>query len=131
MSDTDPDEEYPSTKLVDMVRSCIKHVLGYDTVEYEVPFVTFRERLKSEVVNASHPVYSQLMSSPYFYKKTITKTLLNLAKTLQDSAEREMFCKYWLYNSWNLAAYPLMTVGQSDVLTPKQIAMETSIYRSR
>ena len=89
MSDTDPDEEYPSTKLVDMVRSCIKHVLGYDTVEYEVPFVTFRERLKSEVVNASHPVYSQLMSSPYFYKKTITKTLLNLAKTLQDSAERE------------------------------------------
>ena len=50
MSDTDPDEEYPSTKLVDMVRSCIKHVLGYDTV---------------------------------------TKTLLNLAKTLQDSAERE------------------------------------------
>ena len=89
MSDTDPGEEYPSTKLVDMVRSCIKHVLGYDTVEYEVPFVTFRERLKSEVVNASHPVYSQLMSSPYFYKKTITKTLLKLAKTLQDSADRE------------------------------------------
>lgn len=89
MSDTDPDEEYPSTKLVDMVRSCIKHVLGCDIVEYEVPFVTFRDRLKAEVVNTTHPMYSQLMSSPYFYKKTITKTLLNLAKTLQDSAERE------------------------------------------
>lgn len=89
MSDTDPDEEYPSTKLVDMVRSCIKHVLGYDTVEYEIPFATFREQLKFEVVNTSHPMYSQLISSPYFYKKTITKTLLNLAKTLQDSAERE------------------------------------------
>ena len=46
-SDDEPDEEYPSTKLVDMVRSCIKHVLGYDTFEYEVPFVTFRDRLKS------------------------------------------------------------------------------------
>ena len=88
-SDDEPDEEYPSTKLVDMVRSCIKHVLGYDTFEYEVPFVTFRDRLKAEIINTSHPMYSQLMSSPYFYKKTITKTLLNLAKTLHDSAERE------------------------------------------
>lgn len=88
-SDNEPDEEYPSTKLVDMVRSCIKHVLGYDTVEYEVPFITFRDRLKAETINTSHPMYSQLMSSPYFYKKTITKTLLNLAKTLQDGAERE------------------------------------------
>ena len=34
-------------------------------------------------------MYGQLCASPYFYKKTITKTLLNLAKTLQDSAERE------------------------------------------
>lgn len=89
MSEGDPNEEYPSTKLVDMVRSCIKHVLGYDTVEYEVPFVTFRDRLKAEIVNTTHPMYGQLLSSPYFYKKTITKTLLNLAKTLQDSAERE------------------------------------------
>lgn len=89
MSDDDPDEEYPSTKLVDMVRSCIKHVLGYDTIEYEIPFVTFRDRLKTEIVNQMHPMHKQLMAAPYFYKKTITKTLLNLAKTLQDSAERE------------------------------------------
>ena len=89
MSDDDPDEEYPSTKLVDMVRSCIKHVLGYDAIEYEIPFAAFRNRLKTEIVNQIHPMYKQLMASPYFYKKTITKTLLNLAKTLQDSAERE------------------------------------------
>lgn len=89
MSDNDSDEEYPSTKLVDMVRSCIKHVLGYDTIEYEIPFVTFRDCLKVEIINQMHPIYKQLMESPYFYKKTTTKTLLNLAKTLQDSAERE------------------------------------------
>lgn len=89
MSETDPDEEYPSTKLVDMVRSCIKHVLGNDIIECNVPFASFRDRLKTDVVTTAHPMYSQLMGSPYFYKKTATKTLLNLAKTLQDSAERE------------------------------------------
>lgn len=89
MSNDDSEEEYPSTKLVDMVRSCIKHVLGYEKIEYEVPFVTFREQLKIEVVNREHPLYEQVLASPYFYKKTITKTLLNLSKTLQDSAERE------------------------------------------
>lgn len=89
MSNDEAEEEYPSTKLVDMVRSCIKHVLGYDKIEYEIPFITFREALKSEIINHHHSMYAQLMSAPYFYKKTITKTLLNLAKTLQDSAERE------------------------------------------
>lgn len=89
MSNEDPSEEYPSTKLVDMVRSCIKHVLGYEAVEYEVPFVTFRDQLKIEIISRDHPLYEQILVSPYFYKKTITKTLLNLAKNLQDGAERE------------------------------------------
>lgn len=89
MSNDEEGEVYPSTKLIDMVRSCIQHVLGYSEFEYEVPFIKFRESLKSEIVNQNHPMYLQLVDAPYFYKKTITKTLLNLAKTLSDSAERE------------------------------------------
>ena len=89
MSNEDPSEEYPSTKLTDMVRSCVKHVLGQDRVEYEVSFIGFRERLKTESINKNHPVYESLLQSPYFYIKTVTKTLLNLAKSLHDGAERE------------------------------------------
>jgi len=85
----DEEEEFPYTKLIDMVRSCIKYVLGYESVEYEVPFGSFRNRLKAEVITVDSELFEQVKTSPYFYKKTITKTLLNLAKTLQDSAERE------------------------------------------
>lgn len=89
MSD-DTTEEYPSTKLVDMVRSCMQHVLGIEIQEYDdASFALFREKLKAEIINKEHPLYEQLLASPYFYKKTITKTLLNFAKTLQDGAERE------------------------------------------
>lgn len=90
MSLEEEGEEFPVTKLVDMVRSCVKYVLGYDSMEYEMPFGSFRDRLKTEIVNSSNDLYEQLKTSPYFYKKTITKTLLNLAKTLQESAEREI-----------------------------------------
>ncbi|MDE6867934.1 MAG: hypothetical protein K2J83_02185 [Clostridia bacterium] len=90
MSLEEDEEEFPVTRLIDMVRSCIKYVLGYDSIEYEVPFGSFRDRLKSEIVNSGSDIYEQLKTSPYFYKKTITKTLLNLAKTLQEGAEREV-----------------------------------------
>lgn len=83
-------EEYPYTKLVDMVRSCVQHVLGVEFQEYDGgSFGSFRERLKVEIINNSHPMFDQLVSSPYFYKRTITRTLLNFAKTLPDGAERE------------------------------------------
>lgn len=90
MSVEDDGDEFPVTRLIDMVRSCVKYVLGYDSVEYEMPFGSFRDRLKTEIVNPSSDIYEQLKASPYFYKKTITKTLLNLAKTLPESAEREI-----------------------------------------
>lgn len=86
----DTEEEYPYTKLVDMVRSCIQHVLSIEFQEYDgTSFAAFRERLKSEIINKEHPMYDVLLASPYFYKKTITKTLLIFAKTLKDGAERE------------------------------------------
>ena len=117
MSNEDPSEEYPATKLVDMVRSCVKHVLGYEKVEYEVSFVSFREKLKLEIINSKHQLYTQVVESPYFYKKTITKTLLNLAKTLPDSAEREnVFANigYLIFAVWNtLSSDDKWSVGRS------------------
>lgn len=90
MSNEEPDEEFPITKSSDIVRSCIKHVLGYENVDYEISFVLFRDRLKSEHIDEEHEIVEQLKYSPYFYKRTVNKTLLNLAKTTKDSAEREI-----------------------------------------
>lgn len=90
MSNEDPDEEFPLTKVSDIVRSCVKHVLGFEKVEYEISFVSFRNRLKSEYIVEGHEIYNQLKLAPYFYKRTVFKTMMNLAKTTQDSAEREI-----------------------------------------
>ncbi len=90
MSNEDPDEEFPLTKVSDIVRSCVKHVLGFEKVEYEISFVSFRNRLRTEYIIEGHEIYTQLKLAPYFYKRTVFKTMMNLAKTTKDSAEREI-----------------------------------------
>ncbi len=90
MSNDEPDESFPVTKLIDIVRSCVKYVLGYEKVEYEMSFSDFREKLKSEYITEDHELYNQLLPAPYFYKRTVFKTLMNLAKITPDSAQREI-----------------------------------------
>ena len=90
MSNEDPDEAFPLTKVSDIVRSCVKHVLGFEKVEYEISFVSFRNRLRTEYIIEGHEIYTQLKLAPYFYKRTVFKTMMNLAKTTKDSAEREI-----------------------------------------
>lgn len=90
MSNEDPDEGFPLTKVSDIVRSCVKHVLGFEKVEYEMSFVSFRNRLRTEYIIEGHEIYTQLKLAPYFYKRTVFKTMMNLAKTTKDSAEREI-----------------------------------------
>lgn len=90
MSNEDPDEAFPLTKVSDIVRSCVKHVLGFEKVEYEISFVSFRNRLRTEYIIEGHEIYTQLKLAPYFYKRTVFKTMMNLAKTTRDSAEREI-----------------------------------------
>lgn len=90
MSNEDPEEAFPLTKVSDIVRSCVKHVLGFEKVEYEISFVSFRNRLRTEYIIEGHEIYTQLKLAPYFYKRTVFKTMMNLAKTTKDSAEREI-----------------------------------------
>ena len=90
MSNDEPEEEFPTTKVGDIVRSCVKYVLGFEKVEYEMSFSAFRDRLKTEYITEGHELYNQLLPAPYFYKRTVFKTLMNLAKATPDSAEREI-----------------------------------------
>lgn len=88
-SENDDDEDFPKTTLNDMAYACVKYVLGYEAIEYEVPFISFRDKLKSESIKSDSEIYMQIKSSPYFYKKTVTKALINLSRSTQNSAERE------------------------------------------
>lgn len=41
MSNDEPEEEFPTTKVGDIVRSCVKYVLGFEKVEYVSTIETY------------------------------------------------------------------------------------------
>lgn len=86
----DDEEEFPVTKLLDIVRSCVKNVLGVEQSEYELPFSSFRKGLKEKYVSEGDDLYEKIITAPYFYKRTTFKTMMSLAKNTPDSAEREI-----------------------------------------
>ncbi len=65
-----------TTNLI--IRACIEHVLQQN-IEYEqLEFCSFRDILKQKNMVESDPIIKKIQQSPYFYKKTIVRTLLNL-----------------------------------------------------
>lgn len=84
----DPEDEFPTTKFPDLLRICIKYVLGAGKTEFEGSLTPFRDQLKSTHLDRS--ICEEIRIAPYFYKKTVNKLILNLAKNTKDSAEREV-----------------------------------------
>ncbi|MCZ8495574.1 hypothetical protein [Priestia megaterium] len=70
-------------------KNCIKYVLGLDQIEMEFSFNNFRERLIQEVISTEDQLVQNLAIGPYFFKRTTVRTLLNLAKKVQEGAEKE------------------------------------------
>lgn len=65
-----------TTNLI--IRSCIEYVLQKDIEFSELEFYSFRDRLKKENFVEADSILKEIKESPYFYKKTIIRTLLNL-----------------------------------------------------
>lgn len=84
----DPEDEFPTTKFPDLLRICIKYVLGAGKTEFEGSLTPFRDQLKSR--HLEYSICEEIRIAPYFYKKTVNKLILNLAKNTKDSAEREV-----------------------------------------
>ncbi|MDF1778317.1 MAG: hypothetical protein P1V13_19990 [Rhizobiaceae bacterium] len=68
------------------VKVCVQSVLGLDKVEAAQSFVDFRERLSTVTLASDAPEIVQLLSSPYFYKKTCISILLNILKSGKGAA---------------------------------------------
>lgn len=85
----DTEEELDVTQAQSCIKNCIKYVLAMTDDQHQISFTNFRDILKRELLTEQNDVYRTLLTSPYFYKRTTVRTLLNLSKT-QKGAELEI-----------------------------------------
>ncbi|KEH89317.1 hypothetical protein Z967_10680 [Clostridium novyi A str. 4540] len=83
-SDRDINEEMTEEQVKEIIRTCIQYILGQDDSNLNLEYNNFRDRLKLEQIDKTQ--LDMILNSPYFYKKTTTRTLMNLLKET-DGAE--------------------------------------------
>lgn len=82
------EESMSSYDMQTIVIPCIQYVVGLDANDFSFEFNNFREVLKDKQLDTSSELYQTLLISPYFYKRTTVKTLINLMNT-SDGGELE------------------------------------------
>ena len=87
------DEEMDKASAQDFIRSCIKYVLSMsdENFDLEYSFANFRHKLTSTQLKDGDDSLEQLKASPYFYKRTIVRALLNLMKTAKGVEQENLF----------------------------------------
>ncbi|MEP1577194.1 hypothetical protein [Roseibium album] len=82
----DDDADMLPEEALTCVKVCVQSVLGLEKVEAAQSFISFREKLSSTTLAAEDPDIVQLLSSPYFFKKTCVSILLNILKSAKGAA---------------------------------------------
>ncbi|CCF16733.1 hypothetical protein BLGI_4702 [Brevibacillus laterosporus GI-9] len=85
----DTEDELDITQANATIKACVKYVLAMTDDDHQISFTNFRDILKREILNEQDELYRTLQTSPYFYKRTTVRTLLNLSKT-QKGGELEI-----------------------------------------
>ena len=82
--DLDDDEaanqRIDDTEALNILKHCIRGVLGREKVEVAKTFVEFRESLENTTLSIDDPNVDMLKSSPYFFYKLTVSVLMNAAK---------------------------------------------------
>lgn len=91
------EEEMPKNEAEAVIRACIQYVLGVDeSTGITMEFGNFRDSLKFELFEKQPERLMMLEESPYFYKRTTIRTLINLLSST-EGAEYETvalnFCR--------------------------------------
>lgn len=84
---TDDGELFSGQEAQEVIYACVKFVLGTSQVDVSIEFSTFRDKLLSSSLQATDPQIEMLLSSPYFYLRTILSILLNAIK--QESGAKQ------------------------------------------
>jgi hypothetical protein len=77
--DGDPQEMMPE-EAVQVLRACIQGILGHERLDGAVEFARFRRELETRIFKADDDEIEQLVSSPYFFRRTTLRVLLALVK---------------------------------------------------
>lgn len=79
------DEDMPQNESDTVIRACIQYILGYDSSNINVEYGDFRNSLKYELFEKNGTKMEMLANSPYFYKKTTIRTLINLLSSTEGA----------------------------------------------
>lgn len=79
-------DEMPQDQANIVIRSCIQYILHTEVTSLNFEFNDFRNNLKLHVVSENSETLRMLKNSPYFFKKTTVRALLNL---LEETKEAE------------------------------------------
>ncbi len=83
--------EFDEVHAKALIADCINYVLS-DVREYSMlSFSNTRTRLKTELLSENAPFIENLRNSEYFEKRTILRSLINLAKTEKDEEKQIIF----------------------------------------
>ena len=81
----DIEEEMPQNESDTVIRACIQYILGYESSEISIEFGDFRNSLKYDLFEKQSQKMEMLINSPYFYKKTTVRTLINLIASTEGA----------------------------------------------
>lgn len=81
----DVDDDMPQNESDTVIRACIQYILGYDSSEITIEYGDFRSSLKYELFEKNSAKMEMLANSPYFYKKTTIRTLINLLSSTEGA----------------------------------------------
>lgn len=83
------DEEMSYPDALMSMSSCMKHVLALEDEGFQIQYNNFRDKLKEQRLHDFDETVTILELSPYFYKRTTVRTLLNLLRN-SKGAEQEI-----------------------------------------
>lgn len=81
----DVDDDMPQNESDTVIRACIQYILGYDSSEITIEYGDFRSSLKYELFEKNSAKLELLANSPYFYKKTTIRTMINLLSSTEGA----------------------------------------------
>ena len=83
--DRETEEEMPQNESDSVIRPCIQYILAYEDSNIQIEYNDFRTSLIIENIIDKPDKLESLKSSPYFYKKTTLRTLVNLIDSTENT----------------------------------------------
>ena len=72
-------EELGKSDALNVITICINYVLNNEEDTVFIPYANMRKDLQTRLLEENSELLSSLLNSPYFYIRTITRTMINLA----------------------------------------------------